>query len=186
MVTSWMEQAGVTQCQVTSSWRFPKNQARIMYEQCVSRGVAAQRKLYASGGNKVIDVFEQLYGAASPDEVKAAMEQEILNVGPEHISNHMNADRVTFDVSPASVGNSQKQTAFLNVLKLAKSQGVIVELIWPPDDLAFHIAIPVDGRGGWPPGSPGGDGLSPNGKTALAVVVTGGILLGLTRWLLKG
>ena len=52
--------AGVTSVTITSTARDATNQARVMYDNLESKGVAAQKALYGDNGDKVIDVYVDL------------------------------------------------------------------------------------------------------------------------------
>ncbi len=186
LIIGMAEQAGVPAMQITSTWRTPEDQARIMYDNIKTHGVQSQLDLYGNNGDRVI----RLYDASLPrDMVEAAMAALIRQIGPEKFSNHMNPASVTFDISPKSInGGSQDPITgaaarFLTVLKGAEAQGIIGELEYPPRDPAFHIEFPIQGRGGWPPGAPDSGGGDPGvGKTIAAVAVTGLIFTAIRAW----
>ncbi len=170
ILRGWMADAQVAYVMVSSSWRFPADQARIMYDLIQKNGVSYALNLYGAQGDKVINA----YSATMPrDLVLAVMTKVIVDIGPEKISNHMNAARVTFDLAPSSM-TAAAGTRLRNVLKAAKSAGAVVELEYPPEDPAFHVAIPVNGRGSWPPS---------RGNVGAAVVITAAILFAGAKWL---
>src|SRR5262249_1922446 len=73
-----LEAAGLTSCVISSTARTPADQARVMYNNLVATGVAAQKKLYAAAGDMVIDEYVKAKGAGkSATEIKAAMEAMI-------------------------------------------------------------------------------------------------------------
>ena len=81
---------------VSSAARSPYDQARVMYENCENPyknpklGVKSQYKLYAGGGDKVIDVYVKGSKAkgSTRDGVISQMHAKILQVGPSRVSKH--------------------------------------------------------------------------------------------------
>lgn len=132
-----LKAAGLSRARVTSVSRTPAEQARVMYENCVSKGVAFNKNMYAAAGDKVIDVY-----AANKDKPKdtviALMLAKILEIGPEKVSRHISGTHYTFDVAPSSIP-SAKHAAFLAAIKAHKA---VSKVIPPPTDPAFHIEIP--------------------------------------------
>ncbi len=128
---------------ITSSARTPQQQAQAMYNNIVAHGVAAQKKLYGSGGDQVIDVYSaQKAAGKTQDEILAAMVAKILEVGPEHVSRHT-ADfkkLVVVDIAPSSIAN---KNAFITTAIQYKAKGTISQFFQPGDgDPAFHLEIP--------------------------------------------
>jgi len=134
-----LKAAGLSRATVTSVSRTPADQARVMYENCVSKGAGFNKKLYASAGDKVVDVY-----AANKDKPCAAVIQlmldKILELGPGKISKHISDTHYTFDVAPGSIP-AAKHEAFLAAVKAHKA---VSKVIPPPTDPAFHIEIPKD------------------------------------------
>ena len=128
------EIAGAT---VTSAHRTPVDQARVMYENCVSKGAAYNEALYCVAGDRVVDVF-----AANQDQPRDAviqlMTEKILEIGPERVSMHMSDTHYTFDVAPNSIP-VEKHAAFVAAVLGNKA---VSKLIQPPKDPAFHVEIP--------------------------------------------
>ena len=129
--------AGLTMAVVTSAHRTPADQARVMYENCVSKGAAYNEALYCVAGDRVVEVF-----AANQDQPGAAviqlMTEKILEIGPESVSMHMSDTHYTFDVAPSSIPVA-KRAAFVAAVLGNKA---VSKLIQPPRDPAFHIEIP--------------------------------------------
>jgi hypothetical protein len=129
--------AGLTEATVTSAHRTPADQARVMYENCVSKGAAYNEALYCVAGDRVVDVF-----AANHDQPRDAvirlMTEKILEIGPENVSMHMSDTHYTFDVAPSSIP-VQKLAAFVAAVLGNKA---VSKLIQPPKDPAFHVEIP--------------------------------------------
>jgi hypothetical protein len=129
--------AGLATATVTSAYRSPADQARIMYENCVSKGAAYNEALYCAAGDQVVDVF-----AANQAQPRATviqlMLEKILEIGPSSVSMHMSDTHYTFDVAPSSIP-SEKHAAFATAVLGNKA---VSKLILPPKDPAFHIEIP--------------------------------------------
>jgi hypothetical protein len=129
--------SGLETAAVTSAHRAPADQARVMYENCVSKGAAYNEALYCTAGDRVVEVF-----AANPgqprDAVIQLMTDKILEIGPEKISMHMSDTHYTFDVAPSSIPVA-KHAAFVAAVLGNKA---VSKLIQPPRDPAFHIEIP--------------------------------------------
>ena len=129
--------AGLAGATVTSAYRTPTDQARVMYENCVSKGAAYNEALYCVAGDRVVEVF-----AANHDQPRDAviqlMTEKILEIGPSSVSMHMSDTHYTFDVAPSSIPEA-KHAAF--VAAVLGNQAVS-KLIQPPRDPAFHVEIP--------------------------------------------
>lgn len=135
--------AGLNSCLITSTSRTPAEQARIMFNNIVSHGVASQKALYAAAGDSVIDEFVKAKNAGkSNDQIVAAMEAKIRAVGPEHVSHHC-ADPAKLnvvDVAPSSIAN---KPAFEHAVQAAKTKGKVSTFLTPSNhDPAYHIEIP--------------------------------------------
>jgi len=126
--------AGAT---VTSAHRTPAEQARVMYENCVSKGAAYSEALYCAAGDRVVDVF-----AANRDRPRDAliqlMTEKILEIGPSSVSMHMSDTHYTFDVAPSSIPG-EKHAAFVAAVL---GNRAVSKLLQPPKDPAFHLEIP--------------------------------------------
>jgi hypothetical protein len=136
-----LEKCRVTDAIVTSTVRTPADQARIMYGNIEAHGVEAQRKLYKpAGGGVIIDIYvHQKAQGATAEATKHAMEQKIVELGPEHISAHCTADpaKSVFDVAPSSIPADKKQ-AFINQVSATPE---VTKFLRPPVDPAYHIEI---------------------------------------------
>ena len=145
--------AGLAAATITSTARTPADQARAMYQNLVGtgrgQGVANQRRLYASAGDKIIDVFEELQAAGkTPAEIQAGMRDRIMELGPGTVSRHL-ADPATLnvvDIAPSSLGDAAAVTAFEGAAR-ALVGSRIARLLTPGDrDPAEHLEIkPVGG-----------------------------------------
>ena len=115
-----------------------------MFENIQTHGVAHQKALYAAAGDQVIDVFvaQQALGK-SPTEIKAAMEQKILEIGPSKVSRHLADPKVlnVIDVAPSSIAN---KVAFRQAVK---DETRVSKFLAPPQDPAYHLEIPQPANG---------------------------------------
>jgi hypothetical protein len=138
VLTEILQSAGLNTAQVTSVARTPADQARIMYENIVSRGdkgVAFSYNLYGAGGDQVTKVYED--NKTKPrDQVIKLMEAKIKEVGSAKVSKHISETHYVFDVAPSSITN---KPAFL---KAAKAHKAVTNVLEPPSDPAYHIEIP--------------------------------------------
>jgi hypothetical protein len=132
-----LKNAGIARATVTSVSRTVAEQARIMYDNLEDHGIPFNRRMYATSGNRVIDVYEANLGK-SEDELKALMKKKIEEIGPTRVSNHISNSHYTFDVGPRSIP-VEKHKAFENAVRAHKA---VTTLIPPPVDPAFHIEIP--------------------------------------------
>jgi len=124
---------------ITSGSRTSADQARIMYNNLEEYGVEAQKTLYASPGDKVIDVYDTAKKEGkSQEEIVQLMTSKIKTVGPSKVSKHCSDDYDVFDVSPSSIQNKEK---FEKSLEKLKQEGEISEYLLPPTDPAYHIEI---------------------------------------------
>ncbi len=135
--------AGEADATITSTARTPYDQAVIMYDNIETYGVKAQKKLYAGPGDKVIDVYvEQKAAGKTRDEVIAAMEAKIIELGPSRVSRHCADPAVlgVVDIDPRSITNTR---LFETALRTAKKNGDISEWFGPKNgDPAYHIEVP--------------------------------------------
>jgi hypothetical protein len=120
--------AGIPSITVTSTYRTPSRQAAAMYDNLLSQGVAAERKLYGPAGNKVIDTFElkKNYKYGQSDILKA-MTDTIYTVGPSNVSAHCTADpdnHVAYDILPSSIP-ADKKDVFISAMKSITSKLLI-------------------------------------------------------------
>lgn len=87
---------------ITSTARDPYNQARVMYDNIVKKGMKEQRNTYKEPGQKVLDAYD----AAKKDGKDKAgiiqeMEKTIKEIGPSKVSRHCGDPAIVnvFDVS---------------------------------------------------------------------------------------
>jgi hypothetical protein len=134
-----MAVAKVAKLTISSTQRSPTDQARVMYNNLETQGVAAQRKLYKPPGQAVIDVYVAGKAAnKSPDAIKAEMTAKINDLGPMNVSHHAADPKLlnVFDVAPSSVADV---TAFEAA---AKADARVSKFLTPPNDPGLHFEIP--------------------------------------------
>jgi uncharacterized protein YgiM (DUF1202 family) len=137
-----LAEAGEKSALITSTIRTPADQARIMYNNIVKYGVAAQKRLYGAGGDAVIDVYVAQKGAGAGEmQIRKAMEEKIVAIGSTRVSRHCSDPEIlqVVDIAPSSI---QSGTAFAAALQAAKAAGKVSKFIPPPTDPAYHIEIP--------------------------------------------
>ncbi len=142
MLRGILSEAGETSALITSTVRTPADQARIMYNNIVSYGVAHQKNLYGAGGDAVIDVYVARRDAgANAISIRQAMEAKINELGPGSVSRHCSDPSVlqVVDIAPSSI---QNEAQFIAALQAAKTAGRVSKYILPPGDPAYHIEIP--------------------------------------------
>ncbi|MBN2393283.1 MAG: hypothetical protein JXR84_21310 [Anaerolineae bacterium] len=104
---------GETSATITSGRRTPAEQSAVMYKNIENTSVDAQKELYGSSGDKVIDVY--VAGkAAKPAKDAATIKQEMTDkineLGPSNVSKHCSENSV-IDVAPSSIkDDAQFQT----------------------------------------------------------------------------
>jgi hypothetical protein len=131
--------AGLKDALVSSTARSPAEQARVMYDNCERYGADAQKTLYASAGDKVIDVYAASKAAGrTPDQIKADMETKIKEIGPTSVSRHASDPRVlnVLDVAPSSI---RDKVGFEHSVK---ADHRVSFFLTPPVDPGYHLEIP--------------------------------------------
>ena len=131
--------SGLKRAVISSTSRSPAAQARVMYNNIVSKGVAAQKSLYGPFGDQVIDVYVASHAAGkSPDQIKADMEAKIIALGPTNVSHHAADPNVlnVFDVAPTSIAN---RAAFEQAVR---ADARVKKFLVPPSDPGYHLEIP--------------------------------------------
>jgi hypothetical protein len=135
--------AGLTKATITSTARSAADQARAMYQNLVTAGVEAQRALYRSPGNKVIDTFVALTEAGkSPAEIEEGMRDRIIEIGPSNVSRHCGDFQVlnVFDVGPYSLGGAKARKAFADAATAEVGKRISKFIPWPKDP-GEHLEI---------------------------------------------
>ena len=143
VLTDILNEAGLNSCLITSTSRTPDDQARAMYNNIEATGAAAQKALYASPGDAVINVYvtEKARGKTAT-EIKAAMRAKIVALGPSRVSRHCGDPKKlnVIDVAPSSIAD---KPSFEDAIEAAKSNGKIRQYFMPRDgDPAYHLEIP--------------------------------------------
>jgi RHS repeat-associated protein len=139
-----MSQVGLNSVRVNSTQRTPQRQAEIMYDQTVRKGLSAQKQLYGSNGDKVLDTYNT-YGSqwsCTREEGVQAMYDKILELGPYKVSKHC-ADpdlQNTIDLSYSQVPTDLKKE-FHDALLCNPFISRVLDPYNSRDD-AFHIEIP--------------------------------------------
>jgi len=87
---------------------------------------------------QVIAVYEvEKANGKTPEEIRAAMEAKITELGPATISKHCDKNNPAIDIHPNSLKN---RSGFEAVL--AANQGK-VSFVAPPNDPFYHLEIKV-------------------------------------------
>ncbi len=140
---------------ITSGYRPPRDQARVMYNNILRKGVANQKRLYGRYGDKIIDTYvaAKQYNKMTPllstyfgvsfskfsrGGIIKLMTKKIEQVGPGKVSKH-SSNPLIYNVLDISPGSLQHLNEFINSLK---SDLRIKKIITPPKDPAIHIEIP--------------------------------------------
>ncbi|GAA2711989.1 hypothetical protein GCM10010429_29150 [Micromonospora olivasterospora] len=131
IVKDSLRAAGQRTVTITSTARTPADQARAMFQNLtnaanpVSVNVANQLALYAAAGDAVVNRFvQQTQGMtlqqilANSATIRAAMEQEINNQGPQNVSRHC-ADPAVVNVADLGAGafNATNGPLFVNAIR---------------------------------------------------------------------
>jgi hypothetical protein len=133
--------AGLSSAVISSTQRTPAEQARVMYENLESQGVARQKELYGRYGDMVIDVYIKSKKAnRTSDQIKADMEKKIVELGPTNVSHHTGDPKMlnVFDVQPSSI---RDRRSFENAVR-AEPRVNVKNFLMPPADPGYHIEIP--------------------------------------------
>src|SRR4051812_8462744 len=134
-----MTAASVVRLTISSTQRSPTDQARVMFNNLETQGVAAQRRLYKAPGQAVIDVYEAGKAASkTSDIIKADMTAKINELGPMNVSHHAADPQLlnVFDVAPSSVADVD------SFQKAAKADTRVSKFLTPPNDPGLHFEIP--------------------------------------------
>jgi hypothetical protein len=124
---------------VSSTSRLPKDQARVMFNNCEKYGAAAQKDLYGRSGDQVIDVYSARKAEGrTPDEIRLAMETKIREIGPTNVSRHASDPKVlnVFDIAPSSI---RDKVGFEHAVK---ADTRVSYFLTPPKDPGYHFEIP--------------------------------------------
>ena len=143
VLTEILTAAGINSCLITSTSRTPADQARIMFNNIVSKGVVSQKALYKAPGKAVVDEYVKAKSAGKTGvQIKAAMEAKIKALGPDKVSKHCADPAVlnVVDVAPSSLSN---KPTFEKATKAAVTKGTVSKFLTPDqNDPAYHLEIP--------------------------------------------
>lgn len=134
-----MKEAKLDSATVTSTARTANRQAIAMYDNIAADGAEAQKVLYGSYGDKVIDVYVAEKAAGkSRDEIIGAMESKINELGPSKVSQHLAdpAKKNIIDIAPSSISD---KAAFE---KAVEADSRVSKFLKPPADRSYHLEIP--------------------------------------------
>ncbi len=113
---------------ITSTTRTPAKQVDVMYNNISKYGVNAQKELYGTYGDQVIDMYPN----------KPLMLSKVNSVGPSRVSKHCGNPRIinVIDISPNSIRN---RPAFE---RRVRADSRVSRFYTPPADPAYHLEIP--------------------------------------------
>lgn len=136
------ETAKVTDLTISSIKRTVQDQARIMYKDIQTKGIAYPQKLYGKSGRAVADVYEEKTKQGfSEAEIRMAMALKMTELGPGSISHHIDDEGLglcVFDIAPSSVvPKSNKDDLAAAIAQHQK----VKKFLQPPRDVAFHLEI---------------------------------------------
>jgi hypothetical protein len=137
--------AGEKSCTVTSTLRTAEEQARIMYDNIKQHGTESQYKLYGSGGDRIVKVFDDNQDKSREDVIKlmhAEIERTQWGASTGHRAH--GKDRDTFDVAPSSIKDDR---AFHRAIKAHREVGTYHRAkVVGGSDPAFHLEIFFDSQ----------------------------------------
>ncbi len=87
---------------ITSTARDPYNQARVMYDNIVKKGMKEQRNTYKPPGQRILDAYEHAKAKGKDrNGIIKEMEAKIKEIGPSKVSRHCGDPNIVnvFDVS---------------------------------------------------------------------------------------
>jgi len=153
--------AGVREITITSTYRPPEVQARVMFNNLQNNN----RVNYAAPGRAVVKVYDDKkaaygipYGSPVSDanqiaDIKQSMLAAIENAPPQNISKHSAQPSVVqaIDISPTRMKPISRKASFRSICMQYNKQGVLKAFLGPkPDgpgsDPAFHIEVWQDDR----------------------------------------
>lgn len=126
---------------ITSTFRTPSEQAKIMYDNIISDGITSAYNLYSSCGDKVVDVYvSEKRKGYSASQIIADMKAKIDELGPQNVTHHCSNSTdsaYVFDVGRRSVSN---ESQFMDCV-IARLGDDVDIFFYPPKDKAFHLEI---------------------------------------------
>jgi N-acetylmuramoyl-L-alanine amidase len=142
IVIDLMRKACLAHLVISSTSRSPADQARVMFNNLERFGVDHQKALYGAAGEQVIEVYRRAkQGGRAVADIKRAMTDEIVRIGPTRVSRHASDPNVlnVFDVAPSSVA---RRAAFEQAVRADRR---VAKFIVPPSDPGYHLEIPQPG-----------------------------------------
>lgn len=136
------ETAEVTEITITSIKRTVQDQARIMFHDIQTKGIAYPKKLYGESGRAVADVYEEKTKQGLREaEIRMAMILKMEELGPGTISHHIDDEGLglcVFDIGPKSVRPVNKLKSLADAIA---AHSKVQKFLQPPRDVAFHLEI---------------------------------------------
>jgi hypothetical protein len=136
------ETAKVTDITISSIKRTVQDQARIMYKDIQTKGIAYPQRLYGKSGRAVADVYEEkTKQGLSEAEIRMAMILKMEELGPGTISHHIDDEGLglcVFDIGPKSVRPVNKLKSLADAIA---AHSKVQKFLQPPRDVAFHLEI---------------------------------------------
>jgi hypothetical protein len=139
VLTDILKKAGLRKATISRTSADASEQARVMFENLEKFGIAAQKKLYATAGDKVIDVYRRAKAEGKTTAaIRELMTQKILRLGLTRVTKHGADPKVlnVFDVAPSSIAD---RPAFE---KAVRSETRVKKFLVPPNDPGYHLEIP--------------------------------------------
>jgi hypothetical protein len=140
VLTDIVKAAKLSEVTISSTQRTPRDQARVMFNNCRQFGPQSQIDLYSGAGDKVVAVYVASTAAGRTDEqIQADMERKIVELGPPNVSRHTADPRVlaVIDIAPSSI---KDKAAFE---KAVRADGRVSLFLLPPTDPAYHVEIKI-------------------------------------------
>jgi hypothetical protein len=136
------DKSGNHKIQISSAARTPYDQAVVMYENCILKGLQSQYKLYGRNGDKVLKIFENMRKERKrSSEIIAAMYKEILRVGPSKVSKHcINLELMNVVDIPFSCITNIKQ---FRAALLQHKNNPIANFLDETNNSCFHIEFNI-------------------------------------------
>ena len=130
-------QSKVWDITITSTARNAKQQAAVMYNNIVTKGMSEQRRTYRSPGQKVLDAYETANtSGVNKNGIIQAMTNRINELGPPNVSNHAADPSVlgTMDLSRSRIPENKRNRFFNNANAMTG-----VRMLY--ENAVFHIEI---------------------------------------------
>lgn len=142
-----LREAGQQSAAISATQKSPRDQAKLMFNACLNRGVRSQLATYSSAGDAVVRVYQQLTRGLSRSQILAkrvqfenAMRAKISAVGPQNVSawcSNPNSLQI-FNIRATSLGGTDTQQRFADALTADTRVDVFTG---PPDTVDYHLEI---------------------------------------------